>query len=203
MEIAQSRAVSHAGVNHETEILRSQLHSLSLAIMIQVESGNRDIVSLCKIYILYRTILLKYHALFSQELFYRADHAVVLVQRASRDAFQCLNSAEFKNHSVHIPAEFKYAAPGLECECGLPHMPEIRCKEMRHVLKPLLDRHIIQFLLIGTQKLQDSHSLSLGKAHAADIQNIAVPVDQTCFGAGGMRMVEIQNFLCYASVRLC
>ena len=59
-------------------------------------SGSRDIVSLCKIYILYRTILLKYHALFLRNSSIGRDHVVVLVKRASRDAFQCLNSAEFK-----------------------------------------------------------------------------------------------------------
>ena len=153
MQIAQRGAVRHAGIDHKAEVVRLKLYGLCLTIVIQVKLCDGDFVSLGEIDVFHNTVLFKYNALFSQIFFDRADNTVVLVKRTPRNAFQCLDAAELKYHSVHVTAEFEYAAPCLECKCRLPHMPEIRGKEMGHVIKPLLDCHVIQFLLVGAQKL--------------------------------------------------
>ena len=73
---------------------------------------------------------------------------------------------------------------------------------MRHVRKPLLDRHIIQFILRCVHQLQQSHALLLSKSHALHIKDIAILIDQTSLRMRRVCMIKIQYLLSHASVRV-
>ena len=73
---------------------------------------------------------------------------------------------------------------------------------MRHVRKPLLDCHIIQFIFWCVHQLQQGHSLFLSKSHASHIKNIALLIHQPGLRMCRMSVIEIQYLLCHTSVRI-
>lgn len=129
----------------------------------------------------------------------RQDHAVVLVVTAAGHSFQRFNARKFKNHPVHVAPEFEEAAPGLEREGGLPHMPEVGFKEMGRLSEPVRDGHVVELFLRGDEETAKGEPFLLGEAHAAHIEDAAVLIDQTGARMGGVRGVKSKNFFGYAA----
>ena len=197
MQVAQCSGIRHTGIRHDTYVAFAQIDRGTVR---KMQRCRRQRLPGCKIDIRHGTPCFKPNAVRLQIGFQWQDHALILIIRRSCDALQRFNTRELKNHAVHIAPELEQTAPFLESKGRLPHIPEIRFKEMR--AEPILDGHIVEPFLRCKQQLCHCQAVRIVKAHAADIENFGVLVDQTCMRTCGMRMVKVQNFLCDAALRL-
>ena len=127
-----------------------------------------DSVSIFKVDIRYGSVQVEVYSLFFQPVLERLDDAFILVVRGTGNAFRGFNPAEFKDHSVHVSAEFKQTAPFLEGEGSLPHIPEIGFEEVRRVSNQS-SMGLVQFFFGSGQQVDQSHPICMVKAHAVDV----------------------------------
>ena len=74
-------------------------------------------------------VQLEYNAAFFQPPAQRPDHRVVLVIGRPHDADQAVEAPDHVGEAHQIAFKLHSAMPGLKCECGAPHSPEVGFEE--------------------------------------------------------------------------